>query len=359
MEKQKIPLTIAAGVLLAAVILFSGFLFRNPRQQETTQTGQIYLYGEVHAQDAILEKELELWQQYYHEDGMRHLFVEQPYYTAELLNLWMQAEDDQILNQVYEAWDGTLSHSPNIKAFYLQIKETCPETIFHGTDVGHQYYTLGQKYLAYLEENGQKDSEQYQLAQQNIEQGETFYSKQDDVYRETCMAENFIAEYDRLTQEEGPTDIMGIYGAAHTDPDSLDFTGQVPCMASQIQECYGENLHSTDLTVMDTPLKNETIEVNGKEYEASYFGKVNLSAYFKEYQYREYWRLENAYEDFKDFPIGHDVLPEDNFPMLIEDSQVFIIDYTTTNGERIRMYYRTDGNTYEGALCANEFLLEE
>lgn len=361
MEKQKLPLTIAAAIVLAVTILFSGFLFRNPRQPEP---GQIYLYGEVHAQTGILEKELEIWEQHYQEDGMRHLFVELPYYTTELLNLWMQEDNDRILDQIYEDWKGTQSHSPNVKVFYQEIKKNCPETVFHGTDVGHQRGTTDIRYLGYLEEHGQKDSENYRLAQKSAEQGAAYYAQMDEVYRENCLVENFIAEYNRLIQAEGPTDIMGIYGAAHTNPDSLDFTGQVPSMASQIKERYGEHLHSENLSrymlpIVESPLKVETIQVNGKEYKASYFGKVDLSADFKEYQYREYWRLENAYEDVKKLPISHDVLPSDNFPMLIEDGQVFIIDYTTTAGEVIRKYYRTDGNTYEGMPCANEFLLEE
>ena len=45
--------------------------------------GQIYLYGESHGVERILNKELERWQGYYNDDGMRHLFVEYPYYTAE------------------------------------------------------------------------------------------------------------------------------------------------------------------------------------------------------------------------------------------------------------------------------------
>lgn len=358
MEKQKLPLTIAAGILLAAVILFSGFLFRNPRQPEATQTGQIYLCGELHSQDDILEKELELWQQYYHENGMRHLFVEKPYYTAQFLNLWMESEDDQILNQVYEAWNGTQAHSPNVKAFYQEIKKTCPETVFHGTDVGHQRNTIGQEYLKYLEENGQKDSEQYQLAQQNIEQGETFYAEQDDVYRENCMAENFMAEYDRLTQEEGPTDIMGIYGAAHTDPESMNVTGEVPSMAGQIKARYGKRVHPKDLREEIEPVKTETMELIGKEYTALYFGKVDTST-SSGVRCVEIWQLENAYEDFKDCPTGDRFFTDNNFLTPLKEGQVFVLDFTTTTGEVIRQYYRTDGNTYEGSLCANEFLLEE
>lgn len=358
MEKPKLPLTIAAAIILAVTILFSGFLFRNPRQPATNQIGEIYLYGEVHAQTGILEKELEILEQHYQEEGMRHLFVELPYYTAELLNLWMQAEDDQILDQIFNHFVGTAYGSSYVKSFYQEIKKTCPETVFHGTDVGHQYYTSGKEYLAYLENNDQKDSEEYRLAKQAIEQGKKYYEEHDQVYRENCMAENFLAEYDRLIQAEGPTDIMGIYGGAHTNLDSLDSTGQVPCMASQIKERYGEHLHSTDLTEDNTPLKTETIEVNGKEYQASYFGRQDISFLSDNGQYFDLWRLENAYEDFQNCPAVPDTdIFHENFPMPLQEKQVLLLEVVTTSGKTVREYYRT-GETEEDTRIVEEFLLE-
>ena len=40
--------------------------------------GQIYLYGEIHSVPETNQKEFEIWDYYYHEEGMRHLFVEYP-----------------------------------------------------------------------------------------------------------------------------------------------------------------------------------------------------------------------------------------------------------------------------------------
>ncbi|WP_242860603.1 hypothetical protein [Clostridium sp. KNHs205] len=68
---------------------------------------------------------------------MRHLFIELPYYTAEFLNVWMQSDSDDILDAIYDEWNGTMIHTPDIIEFYKNIKSRCPETIFHGTDVGH------------------------------------------------------------------------------------------------------------------------------------------------------------------------------------------------------------------------------
>ena len=71
------------------------------------EIGKIYLYGEYHANEHLLQKELELWRNCYAR-GMRYLFVEQAYYTAQYFNLWMQAEDDTILLEVFKDWEGSL-----------------------------------------------------------------------------------------------------------------------------------------------------------------------------------------------------------------------------------------------------------
>lgn len=309
----------------------------------TPAQSQIYLYGESHSVERILNRELELWQGYYNNNGMRHLFIEYPYYTAEFLNLWMQASDDKILETVYADWAGTQGQTPQVKAFYQQIKEQCPETIFHGTDVGHQYRTTGQRFLSYLEESGQKDSEQFRMAQECIAQGKYYYENRDESYRENTMAENFVREFDALNGES----IMGIYGSAHVGIDEMDFTDSVPSMANQLHESYGDALHSENL--QNIPLRVDMIEVNGKEYTASNFGTADISAFSDLYTSREYWRLEDAYQDFAQCPKTGDVLPYNNYPMPVEAGQVFVIDYTKKDGSIERVYLRSDhGALWEG-----------
>jgi hypothetical protein len=320
-------------------------------------SGQIYLYGEQHGVKNILDKELELWCDYYDSKNMRHLFIEFPYYTAEFLNIWMQSDNDDILEAIYNDWIGTSAYNPDIKDFYKNIKSKCPDTIFHGTDVGHQYDTTGKRFLEYLEKNNLEDSEQYLLTQEAIEQGKYYYENSDDVYRENKLAENFIREFNNLNGES----VMGIYGGAHTGLDAMDYnTGSVPCMAKQLKKAYRKIIHSEDLSELTKdiePTRVDTITVNGKDYEASYFGKQDLSG-FKDYAYREFWRLENAYNDFKDKSKKGDTLPYNNYPMLIETGQVFIIDYAKTDGSLERTYYRSDGNSWNGMPATEEFKVE-
>lgn len=320
-------------------------------------TGEIYLYGETHGVRKILDRELELWRDYYGNRGMRHLFVELPYYTAEYLNLWMKASDDAILDGIFEEARGTASDNPDVRAFYRGIKEFCPETIFHGTDVGHQYGTTGERFLAGLERGGQENSETYRLALEAVGQGRRYYlPEKDPLYRENTMVENFIREFDRL----GTESVMGIYGSAHTGLESRDFTGTIPCMANQLRRRYGAAIHSESLTFLAKdigPLRTDVVVLGGREYRASYFGRQTLDG-FKDFSYRDFWRLEGAYDDFAESPLTGDVLPYRNFPMLIETGQVFLIEYGKTDGSRIRLPYRSDGHIWNDMPTTEGFTAE-
>ncbi|MDH6429812.1 hypothetical protein BSK62_18915 [Paenibacillus odorifer] len=320
-------------------------------------SGSIYLYGEAHGVAKILDKEYKLWSQYYHNEGMRHLFVELPYFTAEYLNLWMQSDNDDILEEIYDDWERTRSHNPDVKEFYKKIKSECPETIFHGTDIGHQYETTGSRYLSYLVANDLGESQKYTLTMEAIRQGRVFYSKEDGVYREDTMTENFIREFEKLGNES----VMGIYGSAHTGLDEMDYkTQSIPCMGNQLQEHYGDNIYSENLSWIAKdiePSRVDYISLQGKEYAASYFGKQDLNG-FKDYAYREFWRLEDAYEDIKDLPLVDNYLPYDNYLMPIEVGQVFVVNSTKTDGSVQRDYYLSSGQVVEGVNSTQQFTAE-
>lgn len=341
--------TAALSISLAFLMLLGGCSSTSQPSSSSDEgalTGQIYLYGELHAEPAILNYELERWEEYY-SDGMRHLFIEMPYYTGEFLNLWMQAEDDTILEEIYEDWTGSLSHNPEVKEFYQSIKQNCPETVFHGTDVGHQYWSTGQRYLDYLTAEGLQDSENYRLAQENIEQAQQFYRESDDVYRENKMAENFIREFESLNGQS----VMGIYGGAHTDLEAPDLTGTVPCMGNQLQQKYGENVYSeslVDLAKVTDPEYTIDIAIGPRQYTVSYFGAENLTGVIDGFTNREFWRVEDVYSDWEQAPRTGDQLPYDNYPMVVEEGEAFWIHYTTTDGSTLDLYYIADGTTFNG-----------
>jgi hypothetical protein len=329
-----------------------------PNTPSVKSTGQIFLYGEIHGVEEMMDIQLEIWHDYYHNEGMRHLFVEFGYFTAEFLNIWMKSDSDDILDELYRDWRGTQVHVPYTKVFFKTIKDEYPGTIFHGTDIGHQYGTTGRRFIKYLEDNGLEGSEQYLLAQEAIEQGRHTYRNRsfDDEYREIKMTENFIREFDKLTDQN----IMGIYGSAHAYFGIMYFA-DFPTMAENLRERYGDAVHSVYLHFLlkaIDPIRVDMITVGGKEYEASYFGKQDLSVWFDSLLHREFWRLEDAYEDFKNSPKTGDVLPYDNYPMFIETGQVFVIEYTMTDGSAYREYLRSDGNEWQGIPTTEGFTVD-
>jgi len=342
----------AAIVLIAALLI--GLLWNH---EKNGPKGEIYLYGEEHSKQSILDKELSIWGEYY-EKGMRDLFVEFPYTDAQFLNLWMQADDDELLDLQFKDWEGTAGGTEVEKNFLKQIKEQYPETVFHGTDVGHTWERTGPRYLAYLEANGQKDSEEYRRAQENMEQGKRYYEIEatDEAssvrYREDRMVENFRRSYQEL-EAVRRTDIMGIYGSAHiveSEYLNSDFR-----MAKQLSENYGEHLHTKDLT--QEPERIDALEVNGKTYTASYFGEQDISM-VKGYKTRKFWRLEDAYEDFKELPTPREILPADNYPVKIQAGQVFAVEYLMSDGSTEWKYYITDGTVQNGQLVTKRMKME-
>lgn len=329
------------GILLIAINGCS----RVKQQTSSKKHGDIYLYGEYHGVKEILDQEFDLWYDYYHNQGMRHLFIEDPYYTAEFLNLWMKAEDDTILEQLFIDWIGTAANTSYYKEFYQKIKKECPETIFHGTDVGHQYDSTGKRFLEYLKEEGKESSEQYALAEEAIEQGKYYYNHDDNVYRENKMAENFIREFDKLKNQN----IMGIYGAAHTDLESMDYyTLSIPCMGNQLKERYGESVFSKELSSVGDvePERVDTIELAGKEYQASYFGIKDITGKVEGFTQLKFWRIENAYDDFEHESYIRDSLPSYNYPTAIKIGDVWLVEATKTDGSILKLYYRCDKNIW-------------
>ena len=193
------------------------------------------------------------------------------------------------------------------------------------------------------------------LAQKAIEQGNTYYTSEDsDIYRENTMTENFIREFDALKGES----VMGIYGSAHTNPENLNYTGQCDSMAKQLHNHYGSVLNCEDLTQMllaqVQPLRQETVSINGKDYTADYYGKQDLSALFPEYSSREFWRIQSAYADFCAGTFTGNVLPQSNYPMLLEGGQAYLVLYTYTDGTTCTEYHLCDGTLWNGTITTKE-----
>ncbi len=346
---KKIIITTLAVILITIAIGFTV-------SQSKNNNGEIYLYGEMHAITPILDKEAELWKQYYHEQGMRHLFIEDSYAGAELLNVWMQSDNDKILDKLWDGYGNSLAKLPQCKEFVKKIKQECPKTIFHGTDIEFNYDTTGEWFLEYLREQGQENSEKYKLTQQNIEQGKYYRNHPDDVYRENSMAENFQKAFEKLGNES----IMGIYGGAHTGIGDKNYeTGTVPNMASQINAKYKGRVYTEDLSKnydWDTPWTEEYIHINEKQYKADYFGEHLTDVEGEMYNTFEIWQLKEGAEDFESMPLGEE---KNIYPWTVYYGKIWVIDYNVNGEFTERKLYRSDSQQMsDGTIAVREILIE-
>ena len=341
------------SIILIAVLLLMGCSPMGVLEVNSSklQAG-IYLCAELHSEQNCLDKELQRWGKFY-EKGARHLFIEDSYSGAQLLNIWMHEDNDDILKQIWEDTKGTQGCSQVSYDFYKTIKRDYPETIFHGTDIGHQYATTGARYVKKLEEEGKEDTEEYRITVENNESGKKFYDLgnyetiESANYREQKMVEYFIREYEALSGEF----IMGIYGWGHLELNSThccDGTDQQ--MVIQLKEKYGDLVQVEGMMWRD-PISTEKMIVNGKEYDATYFGETDISNW--EWRYVKYrvWRLEDSYEDLKDctpdYSIGFwDVY---YYPLKVDKDEIYVIDFVDKDGNIDRYYYKSDIYQNEGS----------
>ncbi|WP_323089745.1 hypothetical protein [Allobaculum sp. JKK-2023] len=69
-------------ILTITVLVTCGVFAYDYGQKPKKNPGTIYLYGEQHSSKHILDEEFSLWSDHYHNQGMRHLFIESGYPTA-------------------------------------------------------------------------------------------------------------------------------------------------------------------------------------------------------------------------------------------------------------------------------------
>lgn len=342
-RKKRVLMLIAIAITIVIGISVSQLKFNS---------GKIYLYGEEHSNWRILDKEFEIWSKYYHEKGMRHLFVELPYYDAEFLNLWMKEDNDKLLNQCFEEFKGTAGGTPVYRRFFKRIKKECPETVFQGTDVGHGYKTTGERYLAYLQELGKEGSKEYERTKEVMEQGKEFYEEESTLYREKKMVENFKWEFDKLKNEN----IMGIYGAAHT----VILEDNHTIMASQLSGEYQGRVYVQDLTEADyleDELCYESLKINGRSYRSLYLVESWCNMEGIECDTVKIWRVEEKSEEFANNPAGEMTLAGSEYPILVTCGEIYVFDFYMNDEFAERKLFRADKSAMEdGTIMTREIL---
>ena len=134
-------------------------------------------------------------------------------------------------------------------------------------------------------------------------------------------------------------------------------------MAGQLKENYGENLHTAfmedlvgenfpTLSQLELPAEGETrtFDLGGKTYSAVCIGWQDIRELTGgQYLARVFWQLEEgAFADFESARTTGAVLPYENFPVPVEEGQVFAADYIMFTGGTVRYYLRADGTLWEG-----------
>ena len=96
-------------------------------------------------------------------------------------------------------------------------------------------------------------------------------------------------------------------------------------------------------------VSTESLEVNGKTYDADCYGEFTLS----NGDTMKLWKLNGAYDDLSALPMKGMV---EEFPIEAEENTVYVAD-VTSNGETTRQYLRTDKAGRNGTVSVKTFEL--
>jgi hypothetical protein len=141
------------------------------------------------------------------------------------------------------------------------------------------------------------------------------------------------------------------------------YNQRVTTLVTQLRRRYGnDRVQNTDLTPLarnDKPERIDTVTISGKEYTALYFGTEDTTSFSSVYTHRSFWRIENAYEDFKNNRRTRDILPFDNYPLrvIMDTGQVYLVAYTEPNGNIVVKLYSSDGEMWNGIPVTSEFVV--
>ena len=97
-------------------------------------------------------------------------------------------------------------------------------------------------------------------------------------------------------------------------------------------------------------VSTESLEVNGKTYDADCYGEFTLS----NGDTMKLWKLNGAYDDLSALPMKGMV---EEFPIEDEENTVYVAD-VTANGETTRQYLRADKAGRNGTASVKTFELE-
>ena len=140
--------------------------------------------------------------------------------------------------------------------------------------------------------------------------------------------------------------VTGCSSTASSTASSAASSEAASSVASSVAASEAASSEAAAASVVST----ESLEVNGKTYDADCYGEFTLS----NGDTMKLWKLNGAYDDLSALPMKGMV---EEFPIEAEENTVYVAD-VTANGETTRQYLRADEAGRNGTASVKTFELE-
>ncbi len=140
--------------------------------------------------------------------------------------------------------------------------------------------------------------------------------------------------------------VTGCSSSASSTASSAASSEAASSVASSVAASEAASSEAAAASVVST----ESLEVNGKTYDADCYGEFTLS----NGDTMKLWKLNGAYDDLSALPMKGMV---EEFPIEAEENTVYVAD-VTANGETTRQYLRADKAGRNGTASVKTFELE-
>jgi len=139
--------------------------------------------------------------------------------------------------------------------------------------------------------------------------------------------------------------VTGCSSTASSTASSAASSEAASSVASSVAASEAASSEAAAASVVST----ESLEVNGKTYDADCYGEFTLS----NGDTMKLWKLNGAYDDLSALPMKGMV---EEFPIEAEENTVYVAD-VTANGETTRQYLRADKAGRNGTVSVKTFEL--
>lgn len=142
---------------------------------------------------------------------------------------------------------------------------------------------------------------------------------------------------------------FAVTGCSSTASSAASSTASSAASSEAVSSVAASEAASSEAAAASV-VSTESLEVNGKTYDADCYGEFTLS----NGDTMKLWKLNGAYDDLSALPMKGMV---EEFPIEAEENTVYVAD-VTANGETTRQYLRADKAGRNGTASVKTFELE-